>query len=585
MRIFLLFRLSSLILMTMLGVLACSGDEEDDASDDSSGLAGWVETFSDGKATVSFTNAEVDQEYIIMPYHLGSIDTVQGGDTSQSEYTVTLPSSASLNEFIRDEKSSAGLFQPSTKMQMGQIYRMIMNRFNRTKSIESQDNGVWMLAKHYDELLQQNKSLNLQVAPTMTAYLKDSISSHKSIKTQKNKAKLQLTEACPTDEDEVELFVGVDTDGNQVSETDSISAVIENDDFCVILVTDELSEKLSDKTLLESTIKSILDTYKTVIYEDTFPVKNGITFKPYFIIANFEDLVDLGHSSALTSIIGAFNQDLTVSAGRPILLMTETLSGVGLGETDDNVRQYWGTLAHEVSHAISYYYKNGLDDLYIDEGAAHLAEDLFGYKGDGNYENYTSIFLQNRYSGNYPFFVSAAFTSSDSSLDSYGRAAGQTLLHYLISQKGGITYTDGALSSSAGLKFYADVIKSPDKGIKNINTIYADESLSWTEIVGNYLGALMLDGSGLDVASRYETTDVITDIKNIQGDAGKEYGFRFNGGDLETAHANISSLDGDTFEQTFYQTKPFLYKVQSVEDSIVIETLAENAGVSVVRVK
>ncbi|MFK7825481.1 MAG: hypothetical protein AB8G05_15120 [Oligoflexales bacterium] len=585
MRIFLIYRLTGLIFMSLLCMSACT-DSEEDAASDSTALAGWVEPFSDGKATVSFANAEVDQEYLIMPYHLGSIDTVQGGDTSQSEYSVTLPSSANLRGFSPKEKSSARLLQPSDVASMGQIYRMIMNRFNRRKPIESQDDGLWALAHTYDELQQEDQSqLSLNPTPSMTAFLKSSIASFKPSLTPKKGQSLNLMEGCPTTDDDVELFVGVDTDDDEVSEQDSIEAVIENDDFCVILVTDSLSDKLSDKTVLESTIKNILDIYKNVIYEDTFPVKNGITFKPYFIFANFEDLVGLGHSSALTSIIGAFNQDLTVSAGRPVLLMTETLAGVGLGETDANVRQYWGTLAHEVSHAISYYYKNGLDDLYIDEGAAHVAEDLFGYKNDGNYENYASIYLQNRYSGNYPFFVSAALTSSDSSLDSYGRAAGQSLLHYLMSQKGGISYTDGALSASAGLKFYADVIKSPNKGIKNIRTVYADTDFSWLEIVGNYIGALMLDGTSLDVASRYQTADVIANINNVQGDSGKEYGYKFNGGELENATDNATSLDSETFEISLYQTKPFVYKVQSTDDSIEIETLAENAGVSVVRFK
>lgn len=580
MRIFLRHRFTGFVLISILSVLSCSDSEEE--TDDSSAFAGWVETFTDGKASISFSDAAVDQEYLILPYHLGNIDSVQGGDTSQSEFTLTLPQSASLKEFTPKESSLLKLNQSPSLSNIGELYRMIMNRFNRSKSIEMQDDGLWKLAKAYDDM---NQQLSLQPKESLTSKLKKTIAKYQLKPNARTDIELKLTDSCPTTDDDVELFVGVDSDGNEVSETDGISYVISNDDFCVILVTDSLSDKLSDKAVLESTIKSILDTYKEVIYEDTFPVKNDITFKPYFIIADFESLVSLGHASALTSIIGAFNQDLTVSAGRPVLLMTETLSGVGLGETDANVRQYWGTLAHEVSHAISYYYKNGLDDLYIDEGAAHIAEDLFGYKDDGNYENYASVFLQNRYSGNYPFYVSAAFTSSDSSLDNFGRGAGQTLFHYLISQKGGVSYSDGTLSASTGLKFYADVMSSPNKGLKNISSIFADSSLSWNEVVGNYIGALMLDGSGLSIASRYETSDVVSDVNNIQGDSGKEYGFKFNGGELETAHDNVSSLDSDTFELTFYQTHPFLYKVQSTDDVIEMDTLAENAGVSVVRIK
>ena len=573
-----LYRLAFFIFTIIVGSLSCTDDKDDESAAETT-------LFNDGKATLSFADAEAGDEYLILPYHLGNIDTVQGGTSSQSEFTVTVPSAASLRGLKTEMEPKALFMNSSADKHLGEIYRMIMNRFNSNKSEDAQDDGLWMLADTYDKIKTRSQ-LTLSSQSSMTSYLKQVIKSKKNdFKLDQNTDGFALAEGCPTTDDEVELFVGVDTSGATVKETDSISDVISNDDFCVILVTDALSDKLSDKTVLESTIKSIMDTYKNVIYEDTFPVKNGITFKPYFIIADFEDLVSLGHSSALTSIIGAFNQDLTVSAGRPVLLMTETLAGVGLGETDANVRQYWGTLAHEVSHAISYYYKNGLDDLYIDEGAAHTAEDLFGYKADGNYDNYASIFLQNRYSGSYPFFVSAALTASDSSLDSYGRGAGQALFHYLISQKGGITYSSGSLSTSDGLKFYADVIKSPNKGFKNLSEVYADASLTWNEVIGNYIAALMVDGSSLeDISSLHTTADVITNINNVQGDAGKEYGFKFNGGDLGNSYESITSLEEDTFELTFYQTKPFLYKVQSADDNIVIETLAENAGVAMVKV-
>ena len=153
-----------------------------------------------------------------------------------------------------------------------------------------------------------------------------------------------------------------------------------------------------------------------------------------------------------------------------------------------------------------------------------------------------------------------------------------------MSQKGGGSYSGGKLTSSDGLKFYADVVKSPNKGFKNLSSVYDDASLSWNEVIGNYIGALMVDGTSLDVSSVYKTADVVTSVNNIQGDSGKEYGFKFNGGDLGSAYENVTALDSNTFELTFYQTKPFLYKVSDPAATIAIETLAENAGVAVVKI-
>lgn len=574
----------NIITILSISVGAC-GEKEEEAAESKR------PEFVDGQVSLKFEDSAAGDEFLILPYFLGNLDTVQGGDLSNTEFQVTLPGSSLHLEKNLSSNKEKSIGDESTEKFRASIYRSILNRFDHTRPVSQQAHGFWQLVNRYDqvdkELAKENKrsSLHMGQKRSLEEELKNSINHYRFNKSLP--FKFNSTSDCPTEDDDVVVFYSADLTDGEV--TESPTSVTANAEYCLIFIEDELSDQLADKSLIESTVKKIISSYKTTIYEDSFPEKNGLTFKPWFIIADFENLVrsgenEPGYSSAIMNTVGFFSADVTAHTKRPTLFMPQTLSEVGLSEDAASLRQYWGTLAHELQHAIAYYYKNGSDDLYIDEGLAHLMEDIFGYRDDGNYDNYAKQFLKNRHTGQIPFFPSQSYGTQNETLDKLSRGAGQAFFQYLLHQKGGAQYTDGALVASDGLRFVANVVKSENKGFKNISSVYTNVTWSWNETVGNYLGSLMLDGSGLSFSSKYANHEIITNVNNAQGDTGKTFGFKFNDELLGQAKDKVTALEASTFEVSFYQTKPFKYTVTDPGHTIKIETLGENPGVTVVKI-
>ena len=168
------------------------------------------------------------------------------------------------------------------------------------------------------------------------------------------------------------------------------------------------------------------------------------------------------------------------------------------------------------------------------------------------------------------------------------RGAAQTLIYYLISQKGGVTFTNGVASGGDGLKFLADVVKGATHvGPQNLAEKFGG---AWTDAISNYFGALAIDGSGIsDTDSKYTVQDP-QKVTNLIGETDHSYGMHFNNfSDLPKAHTwtEVAKDAVTTPELQYYATCPYLYTVtdSSLKVGFKTKDTLPNTAVAVVQIK
>ena len=212
-------------------------------------------------------------------------------------------------------------------------------------------------------------------------------------------------------------------------------------------------------------------------------------------------------------------------------------------------------------------------------------EDALGY-GEVNFSSYPQSFLSGYANG-----LNAALPNiSDGTGTAPQRGAAQTFFYYLVSQKGGVTFSP-ALSGGGGLDFIRNFVSGSKNNIEGITAAYGGD---WVTTMGNYLGALAIDGASTVVEPAVLKVQAPkSDIINTIGQDKKVFGMRFHRhgaiGDLEAMLGNFTPVTAtDTDVDVFhYTTQPLVYTQKSTSDVVTV-TLAQiyaNSAVSVVRFK
>ncbi len=530
-----------------------------------------------GSAEVSldFSEAIKGSAYVIMPFALGDPATIKGATTDQLTFTVTSAGGAlRLRDSVLEPEMDDISFDHSR--------RSLLNRFD-PKLGEDQGEWFWSVARKLDMYAMSNKtSFNIDSELTIEETFRNAVKKRRS----HSQLTTTLTGDCPAGGGRV---VVPDTDDPTTDSSVLIpsaeGSVVSASDYCIVYLS--TPETAGSKTEIETSVKGIMKRYKDVIYKDQFTAaSSGFTFKPVIVVIDVGDGDKWPQSVVTAGVTGAFISSMSSVAGMPMIYMPSDWSKTSGASTDTalNKKLWHGTLAHEMQHAIMDYYRkrvtSGVEEVpVIDEGLAHYMEDLFGY-GEENFGGFAKAYLD-VWSLTSPAFIHA---SED---DKTTRGGAQAFWYYLISQKGGVEFTDGIVSGGKGLDFIASYVKSTTQnGPANIASVFGK---TLTQLAGGFFGALAVDGT-TTAPSVLKTQDPVSTLVNLTGDKGRTYGMHFNNYGGLAAHPDWDTKLGSVSEVKdipYYGTKPIYYEVTSVGAKVTLKAqdAIANTAVTVVKVK
>jgi hypothetical protein len=579
-------------------VTACGGDKDNDDKGSESGDCekgvtcpgnGWVTKATGASIEIDFSKAQKDWQYAIMPYVLGAADAKGGVDAEQFTFKIEAPGAGTA------AASGAGLIPMGQPLRLARAFtgatpplasgikswneyalgaRSLMHRFSKADA--DQGAAFWRLAQELDAFARAHGR-----ADDLEAYFRAWQAA--PAKRSRHAARLLTASGCPGDGDSVSMPNG--TFDNPGDATVPAGGAVDGGDFCIVYLDAPVTEPNKDK--IKATIDTVLKRYKTVIYGDTFPAVGSYTFKPIVVVVN------VGSATSWKSAVkplGLFVPQLSEDANQPMLYMaSDVLQSDGHG-TDAalNNRLWHSTIAHEMQHAIINYYrvyqkKPGTAEIgSIDEGLAHFMEEVYGY-GEENFEGFAYQFISG-------WNNTLSVIHSSETGPTY-RGATLTLLYYLASQKGGLKFTDGVVSGGDGLTFITKVVKDATAiGPANLATAYGGD---WTETIGNFFGAMMLDGSDTaDLDDKYTVQEPVKTLTDLQGNANKPFGFHLNGVG-EQPKSRVIDADStlpkatETAGSPLYATQPLLYVVgdPTAKVKLTLPEAQQNVAAAVVRVK
>ena len=546
------------------------------------GLSGW--SVDNEQLVISPKGIKAGQQYLLMPFATGDLERVTGaGDES---LTLTVSKSTVSKAGLRESWNSYPLSVAGGKtwQETDYLRRSMLNRMQVLQG-SAQDAGFWAAARGlgavaevFEERLAQSHSEEFEL--TVAAE--------------------NFSDSCPTDSVLVPRWTNADT---PTTLSVDVETSFDGTDYCLAIVDGTTLVSEPDLQVLKSSLSETMRRYKSVIYADAFAanVKDGYAFKPLVVVADFSDAsiwpdpnvadADLKAINSTYQVAGVFSSDMTSAAKRPVLYMAADIAKVKGAEgtsADLARRTFHATIAHEMQHAIQdYYRRRGAADapetLFIDEGIAHYMEDLFGY-GEVSFDGFPKVFLTSLLDGTTPFLGSAEDSKAQ-------RGAGQALIYYLVSQKGGVTFSGGNFIAGPGLASLASLVKNPAAiGARSLVLAFGSD---WFSTVGGFLGALVLDGTGVNSQDkRFQVQTPGDGVKDLQGVGTKKYGMRFNGfgGLADRLSKYTSAIDKDLAKDgkplKYYQTVPLLWTVGKDGESMNLGlSTASGRYVQYVRIK
>lgn len=592
--------------LSALGLVACGSDDDDKKEPAAPACQeSCVTQAVNGVAELDFSSASAGEKYVLMPYVLGDTATVNGANGEKFSFTVTTGTGAATGLMpLRRPAELAGTGLSNT--QLDHLQRSLYNRFDPKLGV-TQVPGFWATARKVDQELARRQAkhtyrgfANSSAAGSFAVEksFQDAAQRYRvkpaaAARTMRSAAVAMTTIAtdCPAAGDSIT----VPEDANAANPTDATiptGGVVSGSDYCIVYLNDPVTG--GSKTEIEASVKEIMRRYKEVLYKDDFAALASFTFKPHFVIVDVDD--EDTWPSAIKSISGSFMANMSDDAGVPLIYMPADFAVLDAYADDPDSydaakgkKQWHGTLAHEANHAIMYYYhlKSGepatfRENAAVDEGLAHYMEDLFGY-GDENFADFAKGYLDVWTSIN-----AFLHETEDGALI---RGGAQAFWYYLISQKGGVTFTDGAFSGGDGVTFIAQAVKeraASTRGPANLAAKFGD---AWSEVVGNFFGALALYGTTAVAAGETkfiaQTPEEVTDLN---GNTGKTYGMKYNNfGGLPASPTWDTSVEATTTVEDleYYSTQPLLYTVTDPAQKLIFTasgTIA-NTAVSVVRIE
>lgn len=571
---------SILKLSIIISMMSSCSDTSSDNSESSFISEAIFTDFKDGTATIDFKEDQSGQEFILLPYYLGNIEKINGASEESSDFIISGPSLSLIQTFQDKTKT---YMTPHDKSYLAEkLTKMVYNQFEPERGIH-QKTGFWNIVSHLETIINEESSGLTE----KRAYLKNSLlqSGRYLVDRKKNKhLKLVNEQSCLGSEGE-DSSPYLTMDDNNPPET-TIKNVIEHDEYCMLFLQND-GYAIKNKLSIQASIEKSISMFKNIIHNiSVFPEK-PIIFKPNFFFTKPSDII------SGSDVTGVYIHALSKFNDRPVLVITHDLNSIGKDETIENIGEFYATLVHELQHAIHSYYRShtSQDEIYIDEGLAHLIEDIAGYSDNNNFSSYAFSWLLTRSSGEFPFFSTGSYTfNQDSDFDSKARGAAHSFFYYLASQKGGFNTEKHTITNSDGLSFIGKISRSGNNGLKNISDIYQNTDLSWSHLIGNYLVSLFLDNNPeiSNPASQHKIYTARNDIEDFQGISNKSFGMNYNNfKNLETGTdpSMLSQLKSETFSLRHYQTKPLYLKVSSEMTSVTIKSSAENAMIAYFRVK
>lgn len=533
------------ILATSL-ILGC-GEEEEDKKDEGgtcavSGAFSSVEDFGSAvgsgkviassacKVTVDLS--DVEGTYIVSPYVLGDFATVAGGTTTEVlSPTIALAGDdgpQALQIFKAQPRSMyLGSDFGATKPSLTDLGRMKTLLFNRFFGGKYDQTDFQQLLSKYERM---HESLYFAGSTNLRASFDRFLSSGA---TAKRRSGLLATHC---NLEEIPL-AGYDEDTFALDPT----PLVDNEKFCVYVEDGLTVDEINYSTI----ITKIMTDYQT-LYDDSFADVGDFSFKPIFVVADFSAV------SAWDGTVGFFDSGATETQKTPVLVMPYELNG----RSEQNVA---GTVAHELHHGISYYYRvivNGgnPEPLGIDEGLSHFFQDVFG-DGTTNYADYTANYLLNWAN---PIETEAAqipvFAANSATDSNYNRGSAYAFWYYLAGRFGDFTASNGYISGT-GVDFVRSYVKSASSGPEGLNT-YLDGKLA--EIFGEFGIALVVGGSQSNLDAKFDFEAPITGTDPLGG--ASQFGFNPNAeSDRLSSYSDYfpAATDAAT-EFPYYTFKPMI---------------------------
>ena len=558
---------------------------------------GCVVKSSGDTVTMDFSSAVVGQQYIVAPFVLGNLNKIAGSLKPHNfTFNVRASGGTALPLKLNSEDVEAGGNDSwQHRLAVDHDKRSLANRFDPSKGSD-QGEWFWQLARHLDG--ERPEALNLVGSdrPSVEGFYRQLA---KNPLKNKPKQVLELVDSgCPTTTLNVPKADGANTFSVPVSDSYADPA----DKFCVAYVSNPVT--VSDKDAIKAAIAKILRIYSGPIYSDSFAAKERYKFRPVFAFVDVSNEKVWDQSAAL-NLAGAFISYTSVAAGYPVIYIASDFTKVGsFGESSQASvlkGQFYSVMAHEVQHAILHYYRlnsagtaiSNAEPVAIDEGLAHFMEDLFGYAADG-FKFWALPFLQGYTDATNPFLVGSNDYGEGVSAP-LARSASHTLLYYLSSQKGGVTFdANGEPSGGGGLTFVKNVVKSVTAvGPANLAANFTGD---WWVTMGNYLGALAVDhvDLGATVAKKYSVQEPSNVVTNLTNTAAQSYGMRFNNYLELTVHpngdyGNPKNSPAVPNQMSYYMTAPLLYNITNPAEKLTFQCdcggETENIAASIVRIK
>ncbi|MCX6127363.1 MAG: hypothetical protein NTV34_21795 [Proteobacteria bacterium] len=547
------------------GFLSCGDSKKDEStaaptcpSTAPNKTGGYVVCAGDAASVSLELTGGAGEQYVVSPFTLGDHVSVKGASDITQDFKVTA-TSAALQLFERPnirlkELGETGLSDFLDEQSREDILRSIANRFDASRGI-AQEPWIWKALERLGAASNGGLGIKASLLGKEKASDESLLSHYRSLALSPLlpafKIETTLADNCPS--------TAPTSDG---SSTVSLTNNYDGTSFCVGYSADPSGDS---KENIQASVKAVLESYKDTIYQDkmTTNTKDGYAFNPIIVFV-----------SSL-AVDGAFSKTATTLAKRPILHIKASLVKTTLH----------ATIAHEMQHAIVDYYKaRGTttieETVAIDEGVAHLMEDVFGY-GEGNFESYVKVFLTN-------FADGSAVLSADSGANAAGaRGGSNSLIYFMGIRAGGFTVTSGKPFSGDALKAVVSMVKQTDRnGPSALAAAFSQTDL--TQRVGQLIGALYSDNRELSFAPSEFISASYTGVTDVLGTIGVKFGLRFNNfGTFKTSSTNSLKDGTEGFKLKHYESKPILVTPTAASSTVTVTLplLGKNSGISVARVK
>ena len=261
----------------------------------------------------------------------------------------------------------------------------------------------------------------------------------------------------------------------------------------------------------------------------------------------------------------------------------------------DSMSNAQATIAHELQHLLNYAAKvykplvNGgqgkLEDLWLDEGQAHFAEDASGFGTDmaNLIKNYAIA----------DFSAQTLFESGlnpdtgkpDADKDTMEmRSKAMTYMRYLFEQAGGVTYNaDGTITDNGGAALLQKLHNSSQTGTAAITEAMGDYKAGFD----GWITAMALDGRGVTTYAPYLYAPLMDDPKT-----GNQMGIKIRGTMQDESGGSVT-LEGPLEEELTADTestvpngigKFYLVKGMTGKVTVTVNTEDSDFRFSVIKV-